>query len=68
MPPIRGTRDPLHGLSEPVPVLHKIGIRPEHDCRDGFITFGRTLSTAPSIMASYRSVVVNFTGFAPDTA
>src|SRR6267378_725915 len=53
MPPIMGTAIRCM-ISEPVPVLHMIGSRPAMMATT-VIIFGRTRSTAPSMMASYRS-------------
>ena len=50
MPPIIGTAMRCM-ISEPVPVLHMIGSRPAMIATT-VIIFGRTRSTAPSMMAS----------------
>ena len=50
MPPIIGTAMRCM-ISEPVPVLHMIGNRPAMMATT-VIIFGRTRSTAPSMMAS----------------
>ncbi len=50
MPPIIGTAMRCM-ISEPVPVLHMIGNSPAMMATNAII-FGRTRSTAPSMMAS----------------
>jgi len=57
MPPIIGTAMRCM-ISEPVPLLHMIGSRPAMIATT-VIIFGRTRSTAPSMMASRRSVRVS---------
>jgi hypothetical protein len=44
--------------SEPVPVLHMIGMSPPMMATTAII-FGRTRSTAPTMIASLRSARVN---------
>ena len=57
MPPIIGTAMRCM-TSEPVPVLHMIGMRPAMMATT-VIILGLTRSTAPSMMASLRSARVN---------
>ena len=57
IPPIIGTAMRCI-TSEPAPVLHMIGRRPAMMATT-VIIFGRTRSTAPSMMASRKSACVN---------